>query len=194
MCASISARFSGAPEIPTVGETLPGYQKPPSWWAFFGPAKLPAPTNQPAPRPVPPTVPAPVTPTEPPPASPPVRKPAEVASCDEVSCVLSNYEGACCAKIARRTAPAKDPDHLDRAAIEVGIQQVRPHVQACSERSSAKGVVKVQATVAPDGHVSSVTVQATPDPALGSCVAAAVKHATFASTQNGGSFVFPFVF
>ncbi|MBB6564127.1 tripartite-type tricarboxylate transporter receptor subunit TctC [Acidovorax soli] len=35
-------RFPGMPQLPTVGETLPGYAIA-SWFAFFGPAGLPAP-------------------------------------------------------------------------------------------------------------------------------------------------------
>jgi tripartite-type tricarboxylate transporter receptor subunit TctC len=37
------ARFRGLPEVPTVGESYPGFEKPASWWAFLGPAALPAP-------------------------------------------------------------------------------------------------------------------------------------------------------
>ena len=37
------SRFSGMPEIPTVGETLPGFQRPPTWIALFGPAGMPQP-------------------------------------------------------------------------------------------------------------------------------------------------------
>ncbi len=36
-----SSRYSRLPEIPTVGETLSGFVKPPSWFGFFGPAGLP---------------------------------------------------------------------------------------------------------------------------------------------------------
>jgi len=37
------ARFSGLPEIPTIGETFPAFQRPPTWIALFGPAGMPQP-------------------------------------------------------------------------------------------------------------------------------------------------------
>jgi tripartite-type tricarboxylate transporter receptor subunit TctC len=37
-----STRYEGLPNVPTLGETLPGFDVP-SWLAFFGPANLPAP-------------------------------------------------------------------------------------------------------------------------------------------------------
>jgi len=36
-----SQRFSALPDIPSVAEALPGYQRPSSWYAFFGPAGMP---------------------------------------------------------------------------------------------------------------------------------------------------------
>ena len=36
-------RYAGAPEIPTVGEVLPGFTPPMSWFGFFGPAEVPDP-------------------------------------------------------------------------------------------------------------------------------------------------------
>ena len=36
-------RFSGAPEIPTIAETLPQFRAPLSWFGFFGPAGVPQP-------------------------------------------------------------------------------------------------------------------------------------------------------
>jgi TonB family protein len=56
------------------------------------------------------------------------------------------------------------------------------------------GKVKVHVKVGGDGRVSSVAVETTPDPGLGSCVQAAVQRASFAKTQSGGSFSYPFVF
>ena len=36
-------RQPSVPDIPTIGESIPGYAMPPSWSGFFGPAGLPAP-------------------------------------------------------------------------------------------------------------------------------------------------------
>jgi len=126
-------------------------------------------------------------------------------SCDEVSCVLNNYEGACCSKFkkggskpsggAPKPSGGGDlPDALDRAMISSGIAAVKARVTACGERSQAKGKVKVHVKVGGEGRVSNVSVESTPDPTLGACVSAAVQKASFAKTANGGSFSYPFVF
>lgn len=39
-------RYARTPDIPTVGEDLPGYVPPPGWNGFFGPAGLPQPVVQ----------------------------------------------------------------------------------------------------------------------------------------------------
>lgn len=130
---------------------------------------------------------------------------ADSGSCDEVSCVLNNYEGSCCSKFrksggsrssggATKSSGGNLPDALDRAMISTAIAAVKPRVTACGDRSSAKGNVKVHVKVGGDGRVSNVSVQTTPDASLGSCVAAAVKRASFAKTERGGSFSYPFVF
>jgi predicted Zn finger-like uncharacterized protein len=146
------------------------------------------------------------------PATPAAKDPAPAAKdtgggCDEVSCVLNNYEGACCAKFKKggkapsgggdhaAAAKAGDvPDSLDRGMISDGVGKVKAKVQSCGEKSSAKGQVKVSVKVGPDGHVASVSVKNTPDDALGNCVAGVMQKATFPKTQTGGSFAYPFTF
>jgi TonB family protein len=135
------------------------------------------------------------------------KAPADSGGCDEVSCVLNNYEGACCAKFRKGGskpsgggggggggAKSDLPESLDRAMISNGIAAVKARVSTCGDRSPAKGKVKVKVQVGGDGRVSNVSVETSPDPALGACVSAAVQKATFAKTQKGGSFSYPFVF
>jgi tripartite-type tricarboxylate transporter receptor subunit TctC len=38
-----SKRYSGLPDVPTLTEQVPGYEPPPTWAAYFGPAGLPQP-------------------------------------------------------------------------------------------------------------------------------------------------------
>ena len=37
------SRYAGLPNVPTVGETLPGFEKPPSWFGYLAPAGTPEP-------------------------------------------------------------------------------------------------------------------------------------------------------
>lgn len=125
-----------------------------------------------------------------------------VGSCDEVSCVLTNYEGTCCMKFHPPRVPitSVNPttdaliDTLTRTSISRGIAAVKGRVAECADQSTAKGTVKVRVRVGADGLVTSVTVDVAPDAVLGACVAAAVQRAVFARTQRGGSFSYPFVF
>ena len=78
--------------------------------------------------------------------------------------------------------------------IQDGVNKVKARVMACGDKSSAKGQVKVSVKVSPSGGVTGVTVKSSPDAGLGSCVASAMQKATFAKTQNGGSFAYPWNF
>lgn len=145
--------------------------------------------------PVPPVPPGPRPVVPPPPQMTPSPLPDN--SCDEVSCVLMNYESGCCDKYKKPSPPPPRPslpESLDRQAISSGIASVKARVAACGAASSAKGKVKVHVRVGADGLVTSVEVDSTPDAALGGCVAAAVQRAVFPRTQQGGSFSYPFVF
>jgi outer membrane biosynthesis protein TonB len=86
------------------------------------------------------------------------------------------------------------PDSIDRTMISEAIGKVMPQVMACRDQSPVKGRVLVSVRVAAGGCVIEVIVQSAPHPALGSCVAAAIQNATFARTERGGSFRYPFVF
>lgn len=131
---------------------------------------------------------------------------SDSGGCDEVSCVLNNYEGACCAKYRKGStktagggggstaAKSNLPESLDRAMISNGIAAVKARVSACGDRSSAKGKVKVKVQVDGSGKVKNVTVEEQPDASLGACVKSAVAKATFTKTQRGGTFSYPFVF
>jgi hypothetical protein len=86
------------------------------------------------------------------------------------------------------------PQRLDPATISEAVAKVKTQVMSCRDRSSAKGQVLVLVKVAADGSVVDVTVTSAPHPALGSCVAVAMRQAIFARTRSGGSFRYPFVF
>jgi len=147
-------------------------------------------------------------PSTPPPSTPPTTPGTTPRNCDEVSCVLNNYEGACCAVFRKNKTgkskgdatpsppkPASDlPESIDRGMIVAGINPVKSRVMACGDNSPAKGSVKVAVKVNPDGSVASVTVKQTPDAALGSCVASAIQRAHFGKSQQGGTFGYPFNF
>ncbi len=36
-----SPRFAGLPDVPSLSETLPAFEKPATWWAYFGPGSMP---------------------------------------------------------------------------------------------------------------------------------------------------------
>ena len=138
---------------------------------------------------------------EPPTSEPdrPLKLPPTADGCDEVSCVLDKYARACCVRF-KPADPGPGPrplglsEDLDKSMIRSAVDTIRPVLIQCGETSTAKGTVRLAVTVRPDGRVASATVVASPDPGLGSCVAAAMQHASFPHTVNGGSFGYPFVF
>jgi len=133
------------------------------------------------------------------PAPMPEPKPDDTGACDEVSCVLNNYEGACCARFVHGPRPQQPddglPEALDRAMIAEGIAPVKVEVMLCGENHpDIKGTVKVGVKVSPDGSIAGTTIKQAPDAALGACVLVAIEKARFAKTRTGGSFGYPFLF
>ncbi len=133
-------------------------------------------------------------------ADPPIAPPISTSDCDEVACVLSKYDRPCCLKFKPAESEIKPrtvggiPSELDKAAVRSGMEKIKPRVVACGETSTDKGIVKVAVVVKPDGSVTSASVVVAPNPALGDCVAAAIRKAAFAKSVSGGSFTYPFAF
>ena len=79
--------------------------------------------------------------------------------------------------------------------ISEGIAKVKSKISACGTANpNAKGKVKAKIIVAPAGTVTSADIEVAPDAKLGTCVSGVLKSATFAKTEAGGSFSYPFVF
>ena len=113
-------------------------------------------------------------------------------TCDEVSCVIDGYAGACCARF--RKVPSGKPAEITRDDITKAIAKLKPTLMACGDKSTAHGVVRMSVKVSPAGTVASVMIKDTPDPNLGKCVALAAKKLGFPATDAGGSFSVPFTF
>jgi predicted Zn finger-like uncharacterized protein len=142
------------------------------------------------------------TPSKPEPAPERPSKPEKSSDCDAVACLVDPNQ-ACCAKkggsrpSSGATASKPDsnlPEQLDSSMIKAGIDKVKGRAQSCGAKSSAKGAVKVKIKATPDGRVGSVDVVSSPDAGLGTCVAGALRGATFAKTQRGMGFAYTLTF
>ncbi len=107
---------------------------------------------------------------------------------DEVACLIAKNPPECCKQYA------KAERLKDRNDIKNGISGVREQVAACRRGPDDAGLVKVEVSVSSSGKVAKVSVRQAPNDRIGECVAKAVRGAIFVETQQGGSFVYPFVF
>jgi molybdenum cofactor biosynthesis protein B len=132
-------------------------------------------------------------------ASPP-KKPVELPAalvpapeldgmCDEVSCAANNYERECCTPFRGEAGP---PDKLSRGMIAAAIEPIKPRAQQCADGTPS--YAKLRVTVGSDGRVTSTMILEASESGFGQCVMNAVREATFAKTQNGGTFTYPFSF
>jgi hypothetical protein len=107
---------------------------------------------------------------------------------------MDNFSRPCCEPFRPRKAD-ENPYALDKQMITTAMGKVKAAVIRCGEQhTDVKGIVKIALVVAGDGHVTSATVAEAPDPALGECVAGVVRKASFATTETGGTFTYPFKF
>lgn len=134
----------------------------------------------------------------------PARTGGGSSDCDAVACLVDPNQ-PCCAKKGGGGKPSGGntgggkvdsnlPEQLDSGMIKAGIDKVKGRAQACGSKSSAKGAVKVRIKATPEGKVGSVDIVSSPDDALASCVASALKGATFAKTQRGMGFAYTLSF
>ena len=122
--------------------------------------------------------------------------PVAEPGCEEVTCVLEKYARPCCLRFkpAGETFQPSNSQDLSKPQIKAGVDKMKPRVIACGEQHQMKGTVKLSISVDPEGNVKELSVQTSPDDALGECVASTMRKAKFAKTANGGSFTYPFVF
>lgn len=113
--------------------------------------------------------------------------------CPEETCILERSARPCCSRYKSGTA-APAPQALERWMVKAGVEQVKPRVVACGEKTAAKGTVRVAVKVEPDGSVSEAVIAESPTAELGECVEAALRSGKFTKTTTGGAFRYPFVF
>jgi hypothetical protein len=126
-----------------------------------------------APTPAPP--PAPARPA--PPAAPSRGEPR-----DELDRVLAEGTADDARnRVSGRSDDSGLPDSLSREAITQAMGRIKARVQACYEKFQQPGVVTAQVSIAPSGKVSQVGISGKFEGTeTGSCVAAAVRSASFA--------------
>lgn len=112
----------------------------------------------------------------------------------ELSVRLAALEGHRVPVAAVAPALPPLPPVLDKAMAKAGLEPIDAAVRACGANVPTKGTVNVWVKVDPAGHAVAVTIIDTPDKLVGECVANVVAGASFAKTQQGGSFSYPFVF
>ena len=122
-------------------------------------------------------------------------------SCDEVTCLVDPGK-ACCKKYNKKSSSSSSsssssnsnlPESPSRSDITKGIGAVRGRVTSCGDKHGGKGTVKVKIKIGSNGKVQSAAASGGGSE-LRSCVASAVKRASFPKTQKGVSVTYPFVF
>lgn len=113
-------------------------------------------------------------------------------ACDEVACVIENYESPCCAKFKRgRPSEARTPEAPTRDEIARAFRSLTPKVQACASDAGFTGVMRLRLKISPEGKVSEASVTDA-ETEVAACVARAARKLTLAASQNGVTATFPY--
>tara|TARA_R110002096_G_scaffold434832_5_gene658248 strand:+ start:51645 stop:53444 length:1800 start_codon:yes stop_codon:yes gene_type:complete len=119
--------------------------------------------------------------------------------CDEVTCLV-DPGAACCRKTKPKTTSNTSsssnsnlPSSPAKSDISKGISKVKGRVMSCGDKHGGKGTVKVKIKIGGNGKVQSATASGGGS-SLRSCIASAVKRATFSKSQKGVTVNYPFVF
>lgn len=108
---------------------------------------------------------------------------APQTTCDEVSCVLNNYEGECCQQF--KAAP--DVAGIELVKIRKVLTNYERPIEAC-DRETYAGTVTVTLRIAPNGSVEDTRIAATPaaiPTVLTSCIENVFGAATLPRTKAG---------
>ncbi len=120
--------------------------------------------------------------------------------CDKVGCFGANLDHPCCEGKRgwkKPSAPGDSdvPEAPTAADIRAAVNVVKSAIVKCGEKSpDVHGRVKLKTKVKPDGTAETVTVEETPDPALGNCASRAMKKLKTLRTKTGLTFTMPFNF
>lgn len=124
--------------------------------------------------------------------TPPTTTPSagDDGACDEVACVLENYESPCCAKF-KPLSEATTPEAPTREELVQGFRSLGDKVRACAADAGFTGALRLKVAVKPDGSVGAASL-GDAEPALARCVTSAARKIKLSPSRNGVTATFPY--
>lgn len=123
--------------------------------------------------------------------APPTRTAGGDGACDEVACVLENYESPCCAKYKAAPPAQSVPRTPPRDEIARAFRSMTPRIQACASAAGLTGVLRLRLQILPDGSVAAASVTDV-DAVVATCVLRAAHRLKLTTSQNGVTATFPY--
>ena len=125
--------------------------------------------------------------------TPPTPTAGGDGACDEVACVIDNYEPPCCAKFTRgRPSAANTPEAPTRDDIVQAFRSLKEKVQTCASNAGFTGTLRLKLKFGPAGTVQEASVGDV-DPIITACVARAARTLSLPASRNGAVATFPYV-